>query len=66
MLDTDIMATHPVTAVEEDAGHKTTGNGTEAAAVEPTVISHITVGHTECVPIWENIARHQRMTTRRT
>ena len=37
----------------------------EAAAVEPTVISHITVGHTEFVPIRENIAGHQRMATRR-
>ena len=38
MVDADIMGTHPVTAVEEDAGHKTTGIGAGAAAVEPTVI----------------------------
>ena len=64
MVDKDITATHPVTAVGEDMGHKTTGIGVEAAAVEPTVISHITVGHTECVPIRENIAGHYRMSTR--
>ena len=66
MVDTDITATHPVTAVEEDACHKTTVIGAEAAEVEPTVISHITVGHTECVPIQANIVGHQGMATRRT
>ena len=40
------MATNPVTAVEKDVEHKTTGIGAEAVAVEPTVILHITVGHT--------------------
>ena len=38
MVDVDITATHPVTAVEEEVGHKTTGIGAEAAAVEPTLI----------------------------
>ena len=53
MADMDIKSTNPVTVVEEDAYRKTTGIGAEAAAVEPTVILHITVGHTECVPIRE-------------
>ena len=66
MVDADIMETHPVNAAEEDAGHKTTGIGVEAAAVTPTVISHITFGHTECVPIQEKIAGHHRMSSRRT
>ena len=46
----DTMATNPVIAVREDAAHKTTGIGAEAMVVEPTVILHITAGHTECVP----------------
>ena len=66
MVDADTKANHPFTAVEEDAGHKKTGIVKEAAAVEPTVISHITVGHTECVLIRENIAGHHHMATRRT
>ena len=44
MVDTDITATHPVTAAEEDAGHKIMGIGADYAALEPTVILHITVG----------------------
>ena len=59
MVDADTTATHPVTAFEEDAGHKTTGIGADAAAVEPTVISHNTVGHMEYVTIRANIAGHQ-------
>ena len=47
--DVDTTATNPGTTVEEDAAHKTTGIGTEAVAVDPTLILHITVGHTECV-----------------
>ena len=47
----DTTATNPVTAVEEDAAHKTMEIGAEAMVVEPTVFLHITVGHTECVPI---------------
>ena len=46
MVDADITATHPVTVVEVDAGHKTLVIGAGGASVEPTVISHITVGHT--------------------
>ena len=66
VVDADTTATHPFTAVKEDAGHKTTGIGAESVAVETTVISHITVGHTECVPIRANISGHQWMATRRT
>ena len=44
LVDTDITATHPVTAAEEDAGHKIMGIGADYAALEPTVILHITVG----------------------
>ena len=51
MDDVDITATNPVTAIEEDTEHKTTGIGAEAVVVEPTSILHITVVHTECVPI---------------
>ena len=65
-MDADITAINPVTAAEDDADHKTTEIGTEATAVEPTVILQITVGHTECVPIRANIAVPQRMATRRT
>ena len=46
MEDVDITATNPVIAVEEDAAQKTTGIYAEAVVVEPTVILHITVGHT--------------------
>ena len=49
--DVDITATNPVTAVEEDAEHTKIGIGAKAVVVEPTVILHITVGHTECVLI---------------
>ena len=51
MKDVDTTSTNPGTAVKEDAAHKTTGFGAEDVAVEPRVISHITVGHTGCVPI---------------
>ena len=64
--DVDITATNPVTAVEEDADHKTTGFGVEAVVVDPTVILHITVGHTECVSIRENNAGPHQMATKRT
>ena len=65
MDNADILATNPVTAVEEDADHTTMRISAEAVVVEPTAISHITVEHTECVPIQENIAIPQRMSTRR-
>ena len=65
MEDVDITATNPVTAVEEDAKHKTTGIDTEAVVVEPTLILHNTVGHTECVPTRAKIAVPHQMTTKR-
>ena len=45
MEDVETTATNPVTAVKEDASHKTTGIGAEAVVVKSTVILHITVGH---------------------
>ena len=66
MEDEDTTETNPVTAVEEDAAHKTTGIGAEVVVVEPTVILHITIGHTECVPIREKTAGPQQMDTKRT
>ena len=45
---------------------KKTGIGAEAVVVEPKLILHVTVGHTECVPIQENIAGPQQMATKRT
>ena len=46
--------------------HNTTVIGAEAVVVESTVILNITVGHTECVPIRENIAGPCQIDTRRT
>ena len=66
MEDMDTMATNTVIAVREDAAHKTTGIGAKAVVVETTVILHITVGHTECVPSRAKIELTQRMATRRT
>ena len=66
MEDVDITANNPVTAVEEDAEHKTTGIGADAVLVELTVILHISVGHTECVTIRANNAGPQNMATKRT
>ena len=51
MEEVDITETNPVTVVEVDAENIPTGIGTVAVVVEPTVFLHITVGHTECVPI---------------
>ena len=64
MEDEDTTETNPVTAVEEDAAHKTTGIGAESVAVEPTVILHITIGHTECVPIRSKTSGPLQMTTK--
>ena len=61
MEDVDITATNTVTAVEEDVVHKTTVIGMEAMVVDPTVILHITIGHTECVPIREKTVGPQNM-----
>ena len=66
MEDVDITATNPVTAVKEDADHKTMEIGVEAVVVEPTVILHIAVGHTEFVPIWAKTEGPQKMATKRT
>ena len=66
MADVAITATNPVTAVKENANHKTTGIGAEAVVAEPTVILHITVGHKECMLIRAKISEPQRMATRRT
>ena len=65
MEDVDTTATNPVSAFEEDVAHKTTGIGTEAVVVEPTVILHITDGHTECVPIQIKTAGPQKMAVKR-
>ena len=62
----DTTATNPVIAVEEDTLHKTTGIGTEVVVLDSTVILHITVGHTECVPIQANTAGPNQTDTKRT
>ena len=64
--DADITAINTVMPVEENVDHKTTGIGANAVALEPAVISHMTVGHTKYVPIQSTIAGLQRMETRRT
>ena len=64
--DVDITVTNPIIAVDEDAVHKTTGIGAEVVVVVATVILHINVGHTECVPIRAKTAGHQQTDTRRT
>ena len=66
MEDVDTTETNPVIASKEDAAHKTTGIGAEVVVVEPTVILHITIGHTECVPIREKTAGPQQTDTKRT
>ena len=40
--------------------------GVEAVVIDPTVILHITDGHTECVPIRVNNSGPQKITTKRT
>ena len=65
MEDVDTTGTNTFTAVEEDAEHKTTGNGAEAVVVDSIVILHITVGHTKCVPIRVKTAGPQNMATKR-
>ena len=64
MEDVYNAETNPVNAFEEDTAHKTTEIGAEAMVVEPTVILHITVGHTEFVTIRVNIAGPQKMATK--
>ena len=64
MDDVDTTVTNPIIAFKEDAVHITTVIGTEAVVVKETVILHINVGHTECVPIRENTAGTQQTDTR--
>ena len=59
MEELDTTTTNQVIKVEEDAAHKKTGIGVEDVVVDPTVILHITVEHTECVTIRENTAGPQ-------
>ena len=66
MEDGDITATNPVIAVQEDAVQKKTEIGEEAVVVKPTVILHITVGHTECVPIQKQDSGPHQTYTKRT
>ena len=66
MEDVDTTAINIVIAFKEDTAHKTTGIGVEAMVVEPTVILHITVEHTECVLILENTVGTQQTDTKRT
>ena len=65
MEDVDTTVTNPIITVKEGAVDKTTGIGAEVVVVNPTVILHITVGHTECVLIQENTVGHQQTDTRR-
>ena len=51
MEDMNTTVTNPIIVVKENAVHNTTGIGADSVVVETTVILHITVGHTECVPI---------------
>ena len=62
----DTTVINQIITVEKYTVHNTTGIGAEAVMVESTVILHITVGHTECVPIWVNTAGPQNMATKRT
>ena len=66
MEDLDTTATNPFIKVEEEAAHKTTVIDAEAVVFDPTVILHITVGHTECVPILANTSGTQQTDTKRT
>ena len=66
MEDVHTTATNPVIAVEDDTVHKTTGIGAEAIVVNPTLILHITVGHTECVPIPTKTTNPQHINTKST
>ena len=66
MEDEDTAVTNKIIAVKKDEVHNTTGIGAEAVVVESTVIVHITVGHTECVPIRAKTAGPQHKDNRRT
>ena len=64
--DIDTTATNPFTAVEEEEAHKTAGIGAEDMIVDLAVILHITVGHTEFLPIRVKTALPHKMSTKRT
>ena len=49
--EVDTMVTNPIMVVNKDAVHNTTEIGAEAVVVKATGILHITVRHTDCVPI---------------
>ena len=66
MEDVDIMANNPVTVLKENADQKTTGIGMQAVVVDPTVILHIHVGNTGCVPIRANTEGPQNRAAKRT
>ena len=66
MEDEDTAVTNKIIAVKKDEVHNTTGIGAEAVVVESTVIVHITVGHTECVPIRAKTAGTHHISTKRT
>ena len=66
MEDLDTTVTNKIIVVEEDAVHNTAGIGAEAVVGMSTVILHITVGHTECVPIRSKTSGTWQTDTRRT
>ena len=59
----DTTVINQIITVEKYTVHNTTRIGAEAVMVESTVILHITVGHTECVPIREKTAGPQQIDT---
>ena len=61
----DNTAINTVTAVEEDMKHRTTEIGAKAVVVKPTVILHIYIGNTECVPIRVETSGPQNIATKR-
>ena len=70
MTNEDTMVKNQIIALEEDVVHNTTGIGADVMVVKSTVILHITVGHTECVPIraktggpWNTDTRRMRCVT---
>ena len=66
MANAKTMEATKIMEVKEDAAHKTTGISGEAVVVETTVILHITVGHTEFLPIRVKTALPHKMSTKRT
>ena len=66
MENVDTTFTNPIIAFEEDAVHSTTGIGAESVVVVATVILHVTVGNTYCVPIQAKTAGSRQTDTRTT